>query len=58
MCEHDNIEDRRVKHMETTRTHKSRKPFFMYLFNEVQFLTVYEAVYNLFYLFSIFYKVQ
>ena len=46
MCAHDNIEDRRVKHMETTRTY------------EVQFLTVYEAVYNLFYLFSIFYKVQ
>ena len=46
MCAHDNIEDRRVKHMETTRTY------------EVQFLTVHEAVYNLFYLFSIFYKVQ
>ena len=27
MCAHDNIEDRRVKHMETTRTHKRRNTF-------------------------------
>ena len=27
MCAHDNIEDRRVKHMKTTRTHKRRNTF-------------------------------
>ena len=37
MCAHDNIGDRGVKLMETTRTHKRRKPFFMHLYNEVQF---------------------
>ena len=43
--------------MSTTRTHKRRKPYlFIYLFNEVQFLTVYEAISNLFYIISVFSK--